>query len=114
MFSMLLLTVVLATPTPSLPDSSTTEFVVPADDWARPRNGARVAELPSLRAAVSAWRADETATLVIIHPGGEAGALWGSEVRDWLVALGFAPARLALRPGSMRDDAVVLRLERGR
>lgn len=114
MFSMLLLTVALATPTPLAPAPEAAEFVVPADDWARPRSGERVVALPSVRAAVNAWSAAEDTQLVIVHPGGEAGALWGAEIRDWLVALGIAPAELALRAGSPRDDAIVLRLEPAR
>lgn len=87
-------------------------FVLLADDWARPRTGASVAAMPALRAAVAAWHAAPGARLAIVHPGGETGGLWGREVRDWLVALGLAPADLVLRPGGPREDAVLLRLER--
>ena len=86
------------------------EFVLLADDWARPRTGASVVEMPALNAAVAAWKSDQASTLTIVHPGGEQGSLWGREVRDWLVALGLPPSRLALRPGGPRDDAVLLRL----
>ncbi|MCA1798605.1 MAG: hypothetical protein LC632_03855 [Xanthomonadaceae bacterium] len=111
---MLLLTLALATPAPVAIEAKADEFVVPADDWARPRSGERVAALPSVRAAVNAWLDADGVRLVVLHPGGETGALWGAEMRDWLVALGVAPTELALRAGSPRDDAVVLRLERAR
>lgn len=86
-------------------------FVVLADDWARPRSGESVVALPSLREAVHAWLAADGASLVVVHPGGERGTLWGGEVRDWLVALGVAPSRIVLQPGGPRDDAVILRVE---
>ena len=86
------------------------EFVVLADDWARPRSGEMVVAQPALREAVAAWGDDTTTQILIVYPGGEQGALWGREVHDWLVALGVAPANLQLRPGGPRDDAVILRI----
>lgn len=86
--------------------------VLLADDWARPRTGDRVAAMPVLRAAVGEWLEQPQSTIMVVHPGGEAGTLWGTEVRDWLVALGVEPDRVALLPGGPRDDAVLLRFER--
>lgn len=99
-----------ATDTPPGGTASAHEFVLLADDWARPRTGERVASMPALRAAVSAWLDATDATLLVVHPGGERGSLWGAEVRDWLIALGMAPDQVLLRAGAARDDAVVLRL----
>jgi len=67
------------------------EWLLPPEAWARPRDGA----------AVRAWMAaPEGSTLVIRYPGGEAGLVWASELRDWLVALGVPPAALSLAPGA--------------
>ena len=97
---------------PVTPPTTVDGFVVLADDWARPRSGESVTAMPSLRAAVHAWlAAGDGARLVVRHPGGERGSLWGGEVRDWLVALGVQPGRIVLEPGGARDDAVVLVVE---
>lgn len=88
------------------------EYLVLADDWARPRNGERVVSMPSISRAVRAWMDEPGRQLLVIHPGGEAGGLWGGEMRDWLVSLGVTPDAIAVRPGSPRDDAIVLRLAR--
>lgn len=114
MLSTLVLSLSLAVASPVAGVHGVDEFVVPADEWARPRSGARVSALPALRAAVGAWLELPGTRLAIVHPGGESGALWGTEVRDWLIALGVAPSDVALRPGSPRDDAIMVRLERRR
>lgn len=88
------------------------EYVVLADDWARPRSGEVVVSQPSIREAVTAWDGDTSMQILIVHPGGERGTLWGREIHDWLVALGVSPRQLALQPGGPRDDAVILRLGR--
>lgn len=103
MISTLILLAALAVPTG--------QHVLLADDWARPRTGDRVAAMPAVRAAVSEWLEDPRTTILVVHPGGEAGSLWGAEVRDWLVALGIEPARVVLRPGGPRDDAILLRFD---
>lgn len=103
MFPTLTLLAALAVPTG--------EYVLLADDWARPRSGDRVAEMPAMRAAVAAWLEQPESTIFVVHPGGEAGSLWGAEVRDWLVALGVEPDHVALRPGGPRDDAILLRFD---
>lgn len=96
-------------PLPAIPP--TDAFVVHADDWSRPRSGARVAALPELRAAMAALVRRPDATLTIVHPAGEAGQWWGAELRDWLVALGAEPARLRVATGDARADAILLRVE---
>lgn len=88
------------------------ETLLSADEWARPRSGERVLELAPVRDIVTTLLESPHDVLVVGYPGGEAGALWASELRDWLVALGLPRERIELRPGSARDDLVVLRLER--
>ncbi len=81
--------------------------------WDRPRDAAYVASLAPVRAAVRAWEAaGPGATLVLRYPGGEAGLLWASELRDWLVALGVEPEAVVLAPGA-GGDALVLAVEGG-
>lgn len=82
-----------------------------ADDWARPRTGDRVAAMPAVRAAVAEWLEHPRSTILVVHPGGEAGSLWGAEVRDWLITLGVEPDRVELRPGGPRDDAILFRFD---
>jgi len=87
------------------------EWRLPPEVWDRPRDGAYVASLAPVRAAVRAWMAaPEGSVLALRYPGGEAGLLWASELRDWLVALGVPPAAIALVPGA-GGEALVLAVE---
>ncbi len=86
-------------------------FLLLADDWARPRTGERVASMPPVRQVVGLWLSAQERLLVIEHPGGESGLLWGVEVRDWLVALGIPAESIVLQAQGVRDDAVRLRVE---
>jgi hypothetical protein len=97
---------------PTLAAIPAEEFVVLADDWARPRSGEVVVAQPAIRQAVNAWGGDASAQIHVVYPGGERGTLWGREVHDWLVALGVSPRHIVLQPGGPRDDAVILRVGR--
>jgi hypothetical protein len=96
---------------PVLHNNAPRETLLSADEWARPRSGERVLELAPVRDIVNTLLASEDDVLVVSYPGGDAGALWATELRDWLVALGLPRQRIELRPGALRDDLVVLRLE---
>lgn len=98
--------------TPLLHNNAPRETLLSADEWARPRSGERIVELAPVRDIVTTMMASPDDVLVVSYPGGEAGALWATELRDWLVALGLPHQRIELRPGALRDDLVVLRLER--
>lgn len=87
------------------------ETLLSADEWARPRSGERILELAPVRDIVNTLLASADDVLVIAYPGGEAGALWATELRDWLVALGLPRERIQLRSGALRDDLMALRLE---
>ncbi len=63
-------------------------FVLSADDWARPRSGAVIAEFEALRAAVSYWDKVDNAVIIVRYPGEDSGELWAAELRDWLISLG--------------------------
>src|SRR5690606_32767594 len=68
-----------------------------AAEWSRPRSAATILETAPIADAVRAWDAERKkrrVKLVLGHPGGEAGALWADELRDWLVALGLPPEEI--------------------
>lgn len=83
-------------------------FVLTADEWARPRNGAVIAEFSALRAAVSYWDKVDNALIVIRHPGEDSGELWASELRDWLISLGVPSDYIRLVAGSQAADEIRL------
>ncbi|HLU62119.1 MAG TPA: hypothetical protein VKZ99_07205 [Gammaproteobacteria bacterium] len=85
-----------------------------AADWSRPRSAAAILELAPVAEAVRAWETErrrQPVKLVLGHPGGEAGALWAGELRDWLVALGLPPEEVQLAPGGQPEDRLEIRLE---
>ncbi len=82
---------------------------IAGEDWARPRGGEEILQMPALRAAVAALDATPGADLAIRYPGGEAGGLWAHTLRGWLIALGLPGQRIRLLPGGV--DGAELRLE---
>lgn len=74
----------------------------------KPRNGETVAALAPLHDVVVALDKKPSRRLVIRYPGGDAGTAWAKQVRDWLVALGVAGARIRLEPGTASADALTL------
>lgn len=84
---------------------------VTAEEWSRPRSAAMVVALPGVRDCVARWQADPRQRLVIVHAAGEEGALWASELRDWLVALGVPGVRLSARAVGADGERVLLRIE---
>ena len=87
------------------------EWTVSAEQWSRPRSGDMVRELPGVSAAVRAWEADDSATLVLFYPGGESGSLWAEELRSWLIALGVPGDSVSTRPGSPDAAQLIIRIE---
>ena len=84
-------------------------FIINADDWARPRSGARIIEFEELRDLAAIWSASPAGSLIEIrYPGGDEGALWASELSDWLVSLGISSDYIRLRSGSARTDQIEL------
>lgn len=84
---------------------------VTAEEWSRPRSAAMVVALPGVRECVARWQEDPRQRLVIVHAAGEEGALWASELRDWLVALGVPGARVSARAVGSDGGRVLLRIE---
>ena len=89
-----------------------TQWSLSADDWARPRDGQSVAQMPPLAEVVSAWSKQSGQRLLIRYPGGEDGLLWAYELRSWLVALGVPLADQELVAGSHQADRIELELMR--
>ncbi len=84
------------------------QWIVTADAWYLPRDGARVASMPPVEKAVHAWLKAPKGRLVIRYPGGEEGILWSEELRDWLVSLGIPSEHIETASGLDRNDAVII------
>ena len=97
--------------------------VITADQWARPRSGESLVQMPALKRTVRdylgqiAGRDDEQGgsrntrrdqRIRIRHPRGEEGVLWAEELRGWLIALGIPSTDIAMSPDSTRVDAIEL------
>ena len=85
--------------------------IITADDWARPRSGESLVQMPAIKRTVREYL-DENGQrgrrILIRHPRGEEGVLWAEELRGWLVALGIPSADIDVSPASRRLDAIEL------
>lgn len=86
------------------------EWVLSADEWARPRDGRGIVSMPVLVESIQAWKEQSGLNLVIHYPGGEEGTLWAKELQDWLIALGIPSSHIQTIPGNSRKDAVTIEL----
>jgi hypothetical protein len=86
-------------------------YTITAEDWARPRSGERVAQLPALRGLASEIEQHPHVRILVRYAGGDDGLLWAEELRGWLVALGISGRRIQLRPGLESDDRIVVKTE---
>ncbi len=84
--------------------------IISADQWASPRSGSRVAQLPGLGQLISDFD-PAVAQIVIYYAPGETGTLWAEELRSWLVALGVPSNRISLRGTHERADSVRVETE---
>jgi hypothetical protein len=83
-------------------------YVVSADEWARPRSGAVIAEFEALRAAVGYWDKLDNGLIVVRYPGEDSGELWAAELRDWLISLGVPSDYIRLVAGTQAADEIRL------
>ena len=83
-------------------------FVLSADEWARPRNGAVIAEFEALRAAVGYWDKVDNGLILVRYPGEDSGELWAAELRDWLITLGVPSDKIRLVAGTQAADEIRL------
>lgn len=88
------------------------QWVLSADEWARPRDGQSVARMAPLPELISSWSSVKGQRLLIRYPGGEEGLLWAYELRSWLVALGVPMEDQELVAGSHQADRIELELTR--
>jgi hypothetical protein len=91
--------------------ASETVELIAAGDWARPRSGESLVQMPALKRTVRDYLGRQDANgkrIVIRHPRGEEGVLWAEELRGWLVALGVPSTDIDVRPESTRMDAIEL------
>jgi len=83
--------------------------IITAEDWARPRSGESLVELPALKRTVRTFLGQKGGRRIVIHhPRGEEGVLWAEELRGWLVALGIPFDAIVVGPESSRIDALEL------
>ncbi|MCP4486501.1 MAG: hypothetical protein GY820_04160 [Gammaproteobacteria bacterium] len=83
-------------------------FTLGADEWARPRSGAVIAEFAALRSAVTYWETGADHGILIRYPGEDSGEIWATELRDWLISLGIPTDYIELVPGSQAADEIRL------
>lgn len=85
--------------------------IITADEWARPRSGESLAQMPALKQTVREYLSNDAGDgqrILIRHPRGEEGVLWAEELRGWLVALGITSEDIVVSPESTRVDALEL------
>jgi len=90
--------------------ASEQQWILSADEWARPRDGRGLASMSVLRQSVQAWGEQSNLKLVVHYPGGEEGMLWAKELQDWLIALAVPSSHIQTIPGHSRKDAVTIEL----
>lgn len=82
--------------------------VITAEEWARPRSGERLVQMPAIKRTVRAYLGEDAQRILIRHPSGEEGVLWAEELRGWLVALGVPSEDVSVQPLSSQADAIEL------
>jgi len=97
--------------------------IITADEWARPRSGESLVQMPALKRTVRDYLGQSSGRnagqngghsdrrgqrILIRHPRGEEGVLWAEELRGWLIALGIPSADIAVSAESLRIDAIEL------
>ncbi len=82
--------------------------VIGAEFWAMPRHADQLLAQTPLKAAAQQLWVESDAYLVLHYPSGESGEVWGLELQAWLVSLGIASDRIALRAGYERDEGVAV------
>ena len=115
MKKLLFIIVLLTSPVACLAEGlAADEFVwaVSADEWARPRSAEVILTMEPVVQSVRLWMQSPGHQLLIKHPGGEEGLLWGEELKDWLVSLGVSSSDVRTIPGHARNDELIIVLRR--
>lgn len=92
--------------------ASETQWVLSADEWARPRDGKGLVSMSALKKTVQAWGKQSNLKMVVHYPGGEEGILWAKELQDWLIALGIPSSHIQTISGHSRKDAITIELRK--
>ena len=98
----------------STPLSAAPLGIVSAQEWARPRTGDAVAQMPGLSAAVNAYLRAPDKVISLHHPVEEEGLLWAEEMKTWLVALGVASNDIELVASLMDTEQIEIHLSEPR
>lgn len=98
----------------SFPLLAEDRWSVSATEWAQPRSGEMVTNLPGVRAAMAAVSHSDADNIAIHHPGGDQGIWWAEELRGWLTTLGMSFSRVELVPGSGETDMMYLSIIRSK
>ena len=85
-------------------------WILNAETWSVPREAQTLLAMAPVTSAVRALLADPQSRLTLVHPASEEGALWGSELRDWLVSLGVEPQRIGVQPAAAATAQLTLSL----
>lgn len=84
-------------------------YRISADQWALPRSGQALVQLPPLRAAVQDWIAHPGARILLVQAGSDVGNLWAGELADWLVSLGVPSDHIDKRVSAEQgEDSLTL------
>lgn len=94
------------------PGVAASGVIITAEQWARPRSGEGIVQLPGLGTLVEAAEGDTASRLVVRFAGGDDGSFWAEELRSWLVALGLPSTRIVLEPGLPQSDRLLLELRK--
>jgi len=81
---------------------------ITAEQWAIPRHGERILSFPEIKTVIQEWQKNTGQSIEINYPGGENGELWLTELKDWLIALGVASAKIKSIAGSGSKDIIKL------
>ncbi|KPK38188.1 MAG: hypothetical protein AMJ69_09075 [Gammaproteobacteria bacterium SG8_47] len=84
--------------------------ILTAEQWAVPRSGQAIVEMPALQDVMAEMRESDGSRLIVRYPGGDEGTLWARELHAWLVALGLGSQRIEMQPGSRQADTIEMQV----
>lgn len=96
---------------PSMSMALENVWTISAEEWARPRTGYSLSQMKPLQAGINNMNKEPDSLLIIQYPGGEEGALWVSELKDWLVSLGVPSKRIQMRAGQPSHEIITIILQ---
>jgi len=111
MSRILIVIIALSVYQPFMAGAAEKMWSISAEEWARPRSGYSLSQMGSLQATIDSMNNNAGSLLILQYPGGEVGALWVSELKDWLVSLGVPSSRIRTRPGQSSHEIITLMLQ---